>query len=102
MPQRFAERNAWLTPGNKAVILELYRSAVDIGAEWQPDLENVTLPAMVIWGRDDPYVPLSWGERLAERISAELVVLDGGHWWPFGHPAETAEALQRLWTRAAG
>jgi pimeloyl-ACP methyl ester carboxylesterase len=100
MPQRYAERNAWLTPGNKSVILELYRSAVYVGGEWQPELEKVSLPAMVIWGRDDPYVPLVWGERLAERMSAELVVLDGGHWWPFEHPAETAEALMRLWARA--
>jgi pimeloyl-ACP methyl ester carboxylesterase len=100
VPRASAERNAWLTPGNKDVILKLYRSAVHIGAEWQPELEKVDLPAMVIWGRDDPYVPLRFGERLAERMRAELVVLDCGHWWPFERPAETAAALQRLWTRA--
>jgi|SRR5215831_558832 len=101
MPERYAKRNAWLTPGNKTVILELYRSAVHIGAEWQPDLEKLDLPAMVIWGRDDPYVPLNWGERLAERMSAELVVLDCGHWWPYERPQETADALLRLWKGAA-
>src|SRR5882757_4654700 len=41
VPQRYAERNAWLTPGNKACILALYRSAVDVGREWQPELEQV-------------------------------------------------------------
>jgi pimeloyl-ACP methyl ester carboxylesterase len=97
VPQEDAERNAWLTPGNKTVILELYRSAVHIGAEWQPDLERLTVPAMVIWGREDPYVPLEFGERLAERMRAELVVLECGHWWPFERPQETAEALLRLW-----
>jgi pimeloyl-ACP methyl ester carboxylesterase len=97
VPQEDAERNAWLTPGNKTVILKLYRSAVHIGAEWQPDLERITVPAMVIWGRDDPYVPLVWAERLAERMRAELVVLDCGHWWPYERPRETAEALLRLW-----
>ena len=97
VPQEDAERNAWLTPGNKTVILELYRSAVHIGAEWQPDLERLTVPAMVIWGREDPYVPLKWAERLAERMRAELVVLECGHWWPFERPRETAEALLRLW-----
>ena len=50
----------------------------------------------MIWGRDDPCVSLSFGERLAERMKAELVVLDCGHWWPYERPAETAEALQRL------
>jgi pimeloyl-ACP methyl ester carboxylesterase len=100
VPETYAKRNAWLTPGNKDCILELYRSAVKIGEEWQPELEQVGLPSMVVWGRDDPYVPLEWGERLAERIGAELVVLDCGHWWPYERPRETAEALERLWSGA--
>jgi pimeloyl-ACP methyl ester carboxylesterase len=100
VPETYAKRNAWLVPGNKDCILALYRSAVHIGAEWQPALEQVRLPSMVIWGRDDPYVPLVWAERLAERIEAELVVLDCGHWWPYERPRETAEALQRLWSGA--
>ena len=44
---------------------------------------ELDLPAMVIWGRTDPYVPLEFGERLAERMKAELVVLECGHWWPY-------------------
>jgi pimeloyl-ACP methyl ester carboxylesterase len=100
VPETYAKRNAWLVPGNKDCILALYRSAVHIGAEWQPALEQVRLPSMVIWGREDPYVPLVWAERLAERIEAELVVLDCGHWWPYERPRETAEALARLWSGA--
>jgi pimeloyl-ACP methyl ester carboxylesterase len=100
VPEEYARRNAWLTPGNKDCILKLYRSAIEIGREWQPELEQVTLPAMVVWGRDDPYVPLRWAERLAERMRAELVVLECGHWWPYERPRETAEALLRLWARA--
>jgi pimeloyl-ACP methyl ester carboxylesterase len=100
VPETYAKRNAWLVPGNKDCILRLYRSAVNIGKEWQPELEQVHLPSMVIWGRDDPYVPLKWAERLAERIGAELVVLDCGHWWPYERPRETAEALRRLWSGA--
>jgi pimeloyl-ACP methyl ester carboxylesterase len=99
VPPEYAERNMWTTPHGKGTILKLYRSAVHIGAEWQPDLERLEVPAMVIWGRDDPYVPLEFGERLAERMKAELVVLDCGHWWPFERPAQTAEALLRLWSR---
>jgi pimeloyl-ACP methyl ester carboxylesterase len=99
VPQEDAERNAWLTPGGKDTILELYRSAVHIGTEWQPDLERLSVPALVIWGRHDPYVPLVWAERLAERMKAELVVLECGHWWPFERPQETAQALLRHWSR---
>jgi pimeloyl-ACP methyl ester carboxylesterase len=100
MPQEYAERNSWLVPGNKDCILALYRSAVKIGEEWQPGVEQIELPSMVIWGRQDPYVELRWGERLAARMHAELVVLDCGHWWPFERPEQTAEALQRLWGSA--
>jgi pimeloyl-ACP methyl ester carboxylesterase len=64
---------------------------------WQPDREGVTVPALVIGGGEDPYVPLEFGERLAERMRAELVVLECGHWWPFERPRETAEALLRHW-----
>jgi pimeloyl-ACP methyl ester carboxylesterase len=98
VPERYARLNSWLVPGNKSCILRLYRSAVLIGEEWQPDLEHVDLPAMVIWGRADQYVSLSWGERLAERIGAELVALDCAHWWPYERPRETAAALIRLWS----
>lgn len=100
VPREDAERNVWLSDHGKATILALYRSAVHIGAEWQPDLERQTVPAMVIWGRTDPYVPLEFGERLADRMRAELVVLDCGHWWPYEKPRETAEALLRRWTAA--
>jgi pimeloyl-ACP methyl ester carboxylesterase len=100
MPPEYAERNSWLVPGNKDCILALYRSAVKIGEEWQPGVEQIDLPSMVIWGRDDPYVELSWGERLAARMHADLAVLECGHWWPFERPRETAEALQRLWASA--
>jgi pimeloyl-ACP methyl ester carboxylesterase len=101
VPREDAERNMWLRPHGKDTILKLYRSAVHIGKEWQPDLEQQTVPAMVIWGREDPYVPLHFGERLAERMRAELVVLECGHWWPFEKPGETAEALLRHWAKVA-
>jgi pimeloyl-ACP methyl ester carboxylesterase len=100
MPREYAERNSWLVPGNKDCILALYRSAVKIGEEWQPGVEEIALPSMVIWGRNDPYVELPWGERLARRMHAELVVLECGHWWPYERPRETAEALERLWSCA--
>lgn len=97
VPEEDAKVNMWTLPWGKDTILKLYRSAVHIGVEWQPDLEQLAVPALVIWGKDDPYVPLVWAERLAERMKAELVVLDCAHWWPFEKPAETAAALTRFW-----
>ena len=58
-------------------------------------------PALVLWGRDDPYVTPEYGERLAARIDAELVLFDDcGHWWPWQRAAESAAALEQLWSRA--
>lgn len=100
VPREDAERNIWLTEYGKDSILKIYRSAIEIGAEWQPDLEQQEVPAMVIWGRTDPYVPLEFGEALATRMNGELVVLECGHWWPFERPEETAAALLRHWSTA--
>ena len=90
VPREDAERNIWLTDarqGHDPQDLPLggrdrRRMAARPGA--------LEVPAMVIWGRTDPYVPLEFGERLAERMKGELVVLECGHWWPFERPAETA------------
>jgi pimeloyl-ACP methyl ester carboxylesterase len=80
-------------------ILGLYRSAVDVGTEWQPALDVMpSRPALVIWGHDDPFVEPRFGERLATRLDARLAMLSAcGHWWPWEAAAETAAALQRLW-----
>ena len=84
-------------------ILGLYRSAVDVGAEWQPDVEAMPkLPALVLWGRDDPFVTPRFGERAAARLDATLEMLPCGHWWPWERPDETAAALERLWSSAPG
>jgi len=81
-------------------ILALYRSAVTVGAEWEDACSAMPRrPALVLWGGDDPYVTPEFGEQLARRIDAELVVFDGcAHWWPWERPGETAAALERLWS----
>jgi len=81
-------------------ILRLYRSAVNVGAEWQPDLEKVTRPALILWAKDDPYVSPVFAERLAARVRGELHLFEGcGHWWPLERPAEAAAALEGFWAR---
>ena len=83
----------------KDVILRLYRSAVDVSPRWSPGLDVIRCPSLVIWPIDDPFVDRRFGARLAERIRADLLEVDGGHWWPVSHPAEVAAALERLWQK---
>jgi pimeloyl-ACP methyl ester carboxylesterase len=99
-PRDLAELEApHIDPLMGQCILGLYRSAIDIGTEWQPAIDAMAnRPALVLWGRDDPFVAPSFGERLATRLDARLEMLPCGHWWPWERAAETAAALQQLWT----
>lgn len=80
-------------------ILALYRSAVTVGAQWQPDVDAMPhRPSLVFHGADDPYVDVHIAERLARRLGAELIVFpECGHWWPWDRTEPTAAALTRLW-----
>jgi len=84
----------------KRSILALYRSAVHVGAEWSPDLARVTAPGLVLWGADDPYAAVRFGERLAERTRARFVSLAGcSHWWQLERPDEVAAHLRAFWAQ---
>jgi len=83
----------------KDCILRLYRSAAGGFGEWHDAVDAISRPGLVLWGADDPYVTAEFGERLARRTRAELVMFpDSGHWWPVTKPAETAAALEQLWS----
>jgi pimeloyl-ACP methyl ester carboxylesterase len=79
--------------------LELYRSAVTVGAEWEDGVAAMPhRPVLVLWGRDDPYVGPEYGERLARRVDGELRVYDGcSHWWPWERAEEAAHAINTIW-----
>ena len=79
-------------------ILKLYRSAVDIGDEWQPAVERNERPVLVVWGSEDQPCPYRFGERLAERTGGRFVLFEGAnHWAPVERPAEYAALLQEFW-----
>ncbi len=82
----------------KQCILNLCRSAVHAGAEWEDDLRRVSAPGLVLWGEKDPYAPAEFGARLAQRTGARFVSFPGcSHWWQLERPIEVAAELQRLW-----
>ena len=99
-PPDDAAANSFVTPGNALRILDLYRSAVDIGRAWAPDLARIVVPTTILWGEQDLIVPIEIGRRMATRIGAEVVALPAGHFWPYEAPDASADALARLWARA--
>jgi pimeloyl-ACP methyl ester carboxylesterase len=81
----------------KDCILKLYRSAINVNQEWAP-LAAPVPPGLVIWGADDPYVGVQFGERLAERTGAKFVSFEGcSHWWPHQRAADAAALLNEHW-----
>ena len=81
-------------------ILRLYRSALEVGKEWQPDLKQVRAPGLVFWGEHDEACPVAFANTLAADAHAERVLrLDAGHWTIAERPAEIAKALENHWNR---
>lgn len=85
----------------KASILALYRSSINVGAEWKPGLANVRAPALVLWGIDDPFLPHIFADMLGGATRARAVVkLRSSHWPLLERPAEVARELEAHWERA--
>lgn len=81
-------------------ILTLYRSATDIGNEWNAGIDKIDAPGLVIQSMNDPFRGADRAARLATRTGAELVELEGaGHWWMLEQPERGAEILADFWRR---
>jgi pimeloyl-ACP methyl ester carboxylesterase len=64
-------------------MLDLYRSADPVALEEAGGgLEDLTCPALVVWGQNDHYLPPHLGRMYAQRLpNAELLAVpDAGHW----------------------
>jgi pimeloyl-ACP methyl ester carboxylesterase len=85
----------------KQSILNLYRSAVNAGVEWEDELRRVSAPGLILWGEKDPYASVGFGARLAQKTRARFVAFAGcSHWWQLERPAEVADELERHWAAA--
>jgi pimeloyl-ACP methyl ester carboxylesterase len=102
VPAEHAEENAGRVDDTmKDCILKLYRSAVEVGKEWGPDVAKMPKGGLMIWGADDPYMQIDFAQKMAERCGAKLLSFEGtGHWWPLQKPAEVAKALEEHWANA--
>jgi pimeloyl-ACP methyl ester carboxylesterase len=71
----------------RRAVLKLYRASGDPAATARRTAEalrQVPCPALVVWGKHDPYVPVAFAERQREVFpDAQLVILEGSGHWPF-------------------
>ena len=68
--------------GTQRAILRLYRSSPPDALEAAGEqLGELDVPALVVWGQRDPYIPARFGKAYADVLGAELLELpDAGHW----------------------
>jgi pimeloyl-ACP methyl ester carboxylesterase len=81
--------------GTQRAILRLYRSSPpDVLGRAGRELERIDCPALVIWGEQDPYLPVRFAEQLATRLPRARLrrVPDAGHWPWLDRPELVAEA----------
>ena len=82
----------------RRAVLELYRSVRDVGATGEQlarALRPLDRPALVLWGRHDPYIRVEHAERQRQAFPhADVRVLDHAGHWPFvDQPGEIATAV---------
>ncbi|MCM8750596.1 alpha/beta hydrolase [Thermomicrobiaceae bacterium CFH 74404] len=84
--------------GTKRAVLRLYRATHNPGQMAEalgPLFRQLDVPALVIWGAADPYVPVCYAERQREFFPrARIVILEQSGHWPFADdPEAVAGAL---------
>jgi 4,5:9,10-diseco-3-hydroxy-5,9,17-trioxoandrosta-1(10),2-diene-4-oate hydrolase len=81
-----------MVSGATEAMLNVGRSNFNIwGQFYQPIVEKlntITAPTLIIWGRQDPMVPVSHAQNAAKTIpNARLEIIEEcGHWSPIEHP----------------
>jgi haloalkane dehalogenase len=70
---------AFATLGGRRGMLELYRSfELDELEPYQEKLAALEVPTLILWGREDEFLPADYASRFATAIpGAELVMLEG-------------------------
>jgi pimeloyl-ACP methyl ester carboxylesterase len=84
--------------GTKRAVLRLYRNTrntEDGARQFTTALRPLDLPALIVWGAHDPYIPVAFAER--QRLvfpHAEVKILPGSGHWPFvDDPHSVAQAV---------
>ena len=102
LPEAFIEM-AWRghRRGRWPAVLALYRSAdpqrlAAAGAH----LDRLVCPALVVWGRDDPFISSAFGRAYVDRLPhAELIDVDRAGHWPW---IDRPEVVDRVAAFLAG
>jgi pimeloyl-ACP methyl ester carboxylesterase len=103
LPRDVVERmhQDYKNPAVAFAVLRLYRATDDVvvsSVYLQPRLRSLDRPALVVWGAQDPYLPVRYADRQRESFPrAEVVVLaDSGHWPMIDDPVAVEQPVLRF------
>lgn len=73
-----------------------------VDARLDEKLEGLSLPSLIIWGKEDPMLPLVMGDEFKRLIKGSTIeVIDMcGHCPQEEHPERTAAILKEFWTKS--
>ena len=78
----------------------LYKSSFppDERREWEDGLHNLPDKGLLIWGSEDPYVPLEAAKRFSKRWGYPLhIEMNAGHWPYIEKTDSVAKRLKMFW-----
>ena len=89
-------------PAMRAAILKLYRNTTPSDhPEWEGRLRSLGVPALIIWGRQDPFLPAGWAERFHQDLKGSTLSIldDAGHFAPEDQPEQVAQLIESFYAR---
>jgi pimeloyl-ACP methyl ester carboxylesterase len=106
-PEAFAKRLlSFADLRQKFIVLKLYRAVRDtraVFASMQPELAKLNVPACVIWGESDPYLPPEYAESFRQAFpDCEVHRLPGLGHWPFIDDEAAVRAPMLAFLRRVG
>lgn len=62
---------------------------------------GLKVPALIIWGRKDPYIPAEYAERFRRDLegSSLFILDDAGHLVPEDQPEQVAQLIESFYAR---
>lgn len=84
--------------------LRAFRDALEIGKDWESKLRYITVPTLIVWGKNDRLLPCRLAEILKNYIPhARVRILDQcGHSLPLEKPGEVVTEMMEFSGKSAG
>ncbi len=87
-----------LGAGRRKAWVNAFRNVLDEAAGFRSVLQNISVPALILWGADDRLVPVRWANEFSRLLArSQMLILDEcSHSLPLEKPVDMCEAIVRF------